>query len=213
MIYNLVAFAIGFVVMSFEFVAARTLSAHFGGATMVWGGLISVVMGGLCLGSTGAAFLAKKGFSTRDVSFYILLAAAAVAVCSHVQKSVVVLIMILFSFKTAILLSAIFLYLVPAILLGSTSPMLVHLASLRNPKLNAGYLSGMISAWGTLGSIVGTIVVSFYWIPAMGLLQIGYSLAAILLMVAVFIGVGVYLFAPVRLGFGMDFLGRVRREV
>jgi predicted membrane-bound spermidine synthase len=170
--------------MSFEFVAARILSAHFGGSMMVWGGLISVIMAGLCLGSVLGAKVTKFNPKDKDMSFYLFLSSIGILFTSLGQNTIIELCSSSLSMELAILVSSTLIYAIPSILLGMTSPLLVHLKAKLDINGSAGYTSGVVSAYNTMGSIIGTLFVSFYWIPAMGLMGIGLCLSMALMVLA-----------------------------
>lgn len=173
------SFCIGFIIMSFEFVAARVLSAEFGGSLSVWGSLISTIMAGLFVGSITGGYITRKQ-PTLPLFPFLFLCTLSLGIANYAQKSVVSFLALLLSFNAAILVSSFSLYFVPSLFLGLCSPILVHNLTTKQSESKehpgAGFISGLVSGAGTAGSIGGTLVVSFYWIPAMGLQNIGWCL-------------------------------------
>src|SRR5207248_11480365 len=87
-----------------------------------------------------------------------------------------------FSLMLRILFDTTAIFLVPSLLLGMISPLVIRLR-VQNVE-RTGNVVGRIYAFSTLGSILGTFATGFFLIEAMGTRTIVYSVAAVLVWLA-----------------------------
>src|SRR4051794_6947782 len=171
----LVAFVTGAIVMSFEMLGSRYLAPAFGAGIYTWASLISTVLAALCAGY----FLG--GFAPDRYPSPVILA-ATVAI-----GSIYMLLLPAFSdevvqffawqiddIKLGSLAAAMAIMLFPVTFLGMYSPFAVRL--LIESKQNAGAVSGTVYGISTAGSILGTLVTTFFLIPLIGTRAITMSL-------------------------------------
>src|SRR4029079_8042854 len=76
-------------------------------------------------------------------------------------------------------------FLLPAVSLGTISPVVASMALKRSVK--TGMTVGNIYAWGAVGSIVGTFLTGFWLIGAYGTKQIIWMTSAALLLMGVLV--------------------------
>ena len=88
-----------------------------------------------------------------------------------------------FSWPVWILCVVSLMFLLPAVLLGTTSPLVASMALARSTRL--GMTVGNVYAWGALGSIVGTFLTGFYLIDVWGTRSIVGLTAGTLAVLAV----------------------------
>src|SRR3954453_12168580 len=171
----LVAFVTGAIVMSFEMLGSRYLAPAFGAGIYTWASLISKVLAALCgryflggyaadrypspaiLGATVAMgsiyMLLLPGFSEDIVQFFAW----------HIDD-----------IKLGSLAAAMAIMLFPVTFLGMYSPFAIRL--LIESKHNAGAVSGTVYGISTAGSILGTLLTTFFLIPLIGTRAITVSL-------------------------------------
>lgn len=183
MIY-IVVFLCGALVMSFEILGSRVLAPNFGSSVFVWGSLISVFLAGLSLGYYAGGRIADRNPSTRKLAVIIFVPAALFLTfpfyATHVSDWIF---MKDLGIRLSPLLASLMLFFLPSVFLGMVSPYTVKLmiCSLHT----SGSTVGSLYALSTLGSIVGTLVTSFYLIAMAGvkMLIMGHGVVLLCLVV------------------------------
>jgi spermidine synthase len=79
---------------------------------------------------------------------------------------------------------SIFLFALPAVLLGAVSPASVCFYSMVNQDKQVGHAAGIISMLGSLGSFVGTFLSGFFLLSAFGVTKIFIGTGVVLLVLA-----------------------------
>ncbi|MBE3583340.1 MAG: fused MFS/spermidine synthase [Limnochordaceae bacterium] len=178
----LIVFLSGAVLMGLEMIGSRLLAPTFGTSIYVWGSLITVVMAALTLGYYLGGRLADRRPSLAYLG--VILAVAGLLIgflpfwsipvnnaLGHLEP------------RTGSLLAALIFFFLPSVLLATVSPYGVKLAS--RTLATIGNTAGRLSAISSAGSIVGTLVTSFFLIPSLGVRNIVHTLGLILLVLAV----------------------------
>ena len=182
----------GAVVMSFEILGSRILAPHFGNTVFVWGSLISVFLGGLTLGYWAGGKLADYRPDLR--LFAALFAAPGVLLCLFPLFSDAVCRRVWdldLDPRYGSLLASLILFFLPTLFLGSVSPYAIKLRIRTLRWLGTGV--GNLYALSSLGSIVGTLVTTFYLISWAGVRTIIlYEGILLLLVSAVLVTIGFY---------------------
>ncbi len=157
------AFIGGFVIMSIELLGGRLLAPWFGSSIYVWGSVISVFMLALALGyyiggrwSVHNPSLARFGcvFIVGGIILLPLMLSAETvmeAVFEQVSDP-----------RYGSLLAASILFIAPTLTLGIISPYSVRL--LVEDSDRAGEVAGRLYFFSTLGSAIGTLATSFYFV-------------------------------------------------
>ena len=167
LILYIVAFLSGFSLMGYEILGSRILAPYFGSSVYVWGGLIAVFMFGLSIGYSLGGNLADRHSSFNELGYLIICSIIFIFPVSFYGKSVCSSISELpFDIKYSALTASVLLFTVPCICLGAISPYLVRL-SVQN-YCEIGRKAGNIYAASTVGSIFGSLFVSFYLISLVG---------------------------------------------
>jgi len=161
-IYGL-AFVAGFSIMSIELLGGRLLAPYFGSSIYVWGSIITVFMLSL---SVGYLIGGRLSIHRPSMSRFALIFLVA-AVCLYP--------LILFSEdvmnwvfervedpRYGSLLAASVLFIVPTIILGMISPYSVRLLVVTTE--HSGQVAGLLYFVSTLGSALGTLFTSFYFV-------------------------------------------------
>ncbi len=154
----------GAAIMGLELVGLRLLAPRFGASTYVWGGLLGTIMAALAIGYLLGGALADRRPRQAWVFGLLVASAAWVAVdllvtapvLDAAERAGAALGPIL---ATTALLGP------PMLLLGSVSPFVVRLEG----RLSSlGVTAGRVFALSTAGSLAGTFVACFWWIPDYG---------------------------------------------
>lgn len=176
-----IVFLSGAVLMSLEMLGSRLLAPTFGSSIYVWGALITTVMAALTLGyylggraADRRPSMAVMGYVLGAAGLYVSFLPYWTAPASWVFSG--------FGPRTGALLASLAFFFPPSILLAMISPYGVRLAGRSLSTL--GRTAGQLSSVSSAGSIVGTLVTSFYLIPAVGVRNIVHGLGLLLLLMA-----------------------------
>ncbi|RMG41219.1 MAG: spermidine synthase [Planctomycetota bacterium] len=181
---NLLVFLSSMAIMVLELTASRLIAKHVGSSLYTWTSVIGVVLAGMTLGNFLGGWLADR-FHPRRLLPWLF------AVCSVLCFSVLWLDSLMLSLERPdfldwpswILLIVAAIFLLPALALGTISPVVASLALLYSR--HTGVTVGNVYAWGALGSIVGTFVAGFYLIDMMGTRAIVAVTSAVLAIICV----------------------------
>jgi MFS family permease len=176
-----IVFLSGAVLMSLEMLGSRLLAPTFGSSIYVWGALITTVMAALTLGyylggraADRRPSMSVMGCVLGAAGLYISFLPYWTARASWALSG--------FGPRTGALLASLAFFFPPSILMAMISPYGVRLASRSLTTL--GSTAGRLSSVSSAGSILGTLVTSFYLIPAIGVRNIVHGLGLILLIIA-----------------------------
>ncbi len=186
-------FLTGASVLIIEVVGVRVLSPYYGNTIFTVSGVITVILIALSCGYYVGGILADRYPSLRR--FFGLIFASGVALLSlfTIGKMVLPALSSKLSIVAGPLVSALLLFLFPALLLGMMCPYAVKLQSVYVPQKGIGSVAGGIFFWSTLGSIAGSLCAGFILIPHLGIDRIfiatGLVLSALGLTPLFFLGI------------------------
>lgn len=178
---TLIVFLSGAVLMSLEMVGSRILAPTFGSSIYVWGSLIVVVMAALTLGYYVGGRIADRYPDLLVIGMILAVAGTFISflpfwtsrvnfLCGQLEP------------RVGSLLAATAFFFFPSILLATISPYAVKLSS--HTLANLGNIAGRLSAISSIGSVVGTLLTSFFLIPLTGVRNIVHALGLILLILS-----------------------------
>ena len=170
MIYVIV-FLGGAMVMSFEILGSRVLAPNFGSSVFVWGSLISVFLAGLSAGYYWGGKFADIRPSLKKLALIIIIPGIFFITfplyCNWISNWVFIQDL---GIRMGPLVVSMLLFFIPSIFLGAVSP---YTAKLMIISLHtSGTTIGTLYALSTFGSIIGTLVTSFYLITIAGVKSI-----------------------------------------
>ncbi len=182
-------FMSGMASLAVEFGAARLLAPYFGTSLYVWGVLIGLVLVYLSAGYVIGGRLADR--HPRDDLLYQITAWAGLWIGIIPLVSYPILLASQQGFRTlsvglvaGTLLAVVLMFAVPVILLGCVSPFAIRL--LLKDVETGGNTAGRVYALSTVGSILGTFLPVFWFIPTYGTRPTleGFGLALVVISVA-----------------------------
>ncbi len=157
------AFVSGFCIMTIEMLGARILSPYFGGSLSVWGSIITIFMLALALGYLLGGRLSTRTPSGQTYALFFIGAALFSLPIILFADSVMRPIMVnIEDPRYGSLLASIFLFFIPTSILGMISPYSVRLMVDRED--HSGHMAGLLYFISTLGSALGTLGTSFYFV-------------------------------------------------
>ncbi|MFY9299622.1 MAG: fused MFS/spermidine synthase [Candidatus Nitrosotenuis sp.] len=175
-------FVCGAAVMALEIVSSRILTPVFGSTTYTWGSLIGVILTGLSLGYFYGGRIADKNPTMFKFSSIIFSAGLYVVFIPYVAPLIMELYDPISLNSLRVLLSTFTLLTIPSFLLGMISPYSVKLGATALSRV--GSVTGNLYFLSTAGSIAGTFLAVFGFIPFFEVNQIIFSLGVSLLLVS-----------------------------
>jgi spermidine synthase len=169
--------------MILELVAGRIIAPHVGVSLYTWTSVIGVILAGMSLGNYLGGRLADRYASLRFLGTIFalagltslgILAGESLGVAGWVGGALIVRILALIAV----------LFFLPAMVLGTISPIVVKLSM--HDLARAGRTVGQISAFSTAGSIVGTFATGFWLISWFGTHSVVWGVGLVLLLIGVF---------------------------
>jgi hypothetical protein len=177
----LLAFCAGFSIMCFELLGGRMLAPFFGSSVYVWGSIITVFMLALSLGYLGGGRYSLYNPSIKKYAGIFILAALTLLPMIFFSESI-------FEFvferiedpRYGSLVASAFVFLVPSIVMGMIAPYSVRILTISAES--SGQTAGFLYFVSTLGSAIGTIMTSFYFVLWMEVDEILWLTFGILLI-------------------------------
>ncbi len=176
-------FVAGAVLLGLEIASSRVLAPFFGSSLYVWGALIGVVLAGLSAGYWLGGIAADREPTAR--LFVSVLGAGALLVLAIPFVDGWVLDRVVAwnpGPRLNPLVATVALFGIPAVVLGTVSPIAVKLRARSLEHL--GRTAGRLFAVSTAGSIAGTFATAFFLIPELGTDQLLASAAVALMLAA-----------------------------
>jgi spermidine synthase len=157
-------FVSGAAIMALELVGLRLLAPTFGSSSYVWGGTLAVIMAALAAGYLLGGALADRRPRAAWL-FALLLAAAGWVLLDLLLAGPVLAAGERLGATRGPIVATLVLLGVPMVLLSSVSPFVIRLDA---RLATIGTTAGRIYALSTAGSLAGTFLAAFWWIPDYG---------------------------------------------
>lgn len=182
-----VAFFGGGVILVVELAAVRLLAPWFGASSQVWTHVIGVILLALSIGYALGSRLAESARPQRWCAIALLLGSAWVAwlpglagpLCEWLLPPGLSLERAAGALGWASLAASCVLFAPCALLLSTLSPLLTEFLQ-RAQGGGAGQAGGRVLAAGTLGSLVGSFLTSYWLVPELGLERTFHACALVL---------------------------------
>lgn len=181
---EVVVFICGAVVMAYEIVGSRMLGPYVGTSMIVWSSIIGIILLSLSLGYYYGGKLADKNPKYKSLAL-IIAGSALLIILSTLLKDIILsaLLNISINVKLVSVLSSVLLFSLPAFGLGMVSPFAARL-KMKDVKTSGATVGGLY-ALSTLGSITGTFLAGFYFIPSFRITTILFILAFVLILASI----------------------------
>ncbi|TSC61453.1 MAG: spermine synthase [Parcubacteria group bacterium Gr01-1014_48] len=163
----------GYVVLSLELLGFRLFAPYFGYSLYVFGSLIGLILFSLALGYALGGYCADKNM--REQTFFkIVFAAGIYLIIIGFSSHILLALLAQMHITTGTLLATALFFALPMAVLAALSPYFIKILSV-NQRQTVGISAGSIYAIGTIGSLIGTFLTSFYLIPTFGALATLFS--------------------------------------
>lgn len=170
--------------MSLELLGGRVLAPYFGSSIYVWGSIITVFMLSLALGYLFGGRMSLREPSLKRFGTIFLLAAVFLYPLVYFSEALMVWVFQMIEDpRYGSLVASSILFIAPTIILGMISPYSVRL--LVESTHESGQVAGKLYFVSTMGSAIGTLVTSFYFVLWFEINTILTLLTAALLVMAV----------------------------
>ena len=157
------AFVSGFIIMSIELMGGRILAPYFGSSIYVWGSIITVFMLSLSIGYLcGGRLSLHSPTLMRHGSFFAIAAALLLPLILFGNELMEFVFLRVEDPRYGSLLVSMLLFFLPTAVLGMIAPYSVRL--LVSDSHSSGHVAGMLYFISTLGSALGTLGTSFYFV-------------------------------------------------
>ena len=175
------AFTSGFIIMSIELLGGRILAPYFGNSIYVWGSIITVFMVSLSIGYLSGGQLSLISPRLNRYGFFFLAAAIATIPTILFGDSMMDWVFLRFEDpRYGSLIAAALLFFIPTAILGMIAPYSVRLLVMETHL--SGKVAGGLYFISTLGSALGTLLTSFYFVLWFEINQILITMAGALLI-------------------------------
>ena len=159
----LLAFSGGFVIMSLELLGGRILAPYFGSGIYVWGSIITIFMLSLSIGYLlGGRLSVHNPSSSRFAAIFAVAAVLLLPLTIYAQGIMEFIFLRVEDPRYGSLVTSIVLFGLPTVILGMISPYSVRL--LVENVAESGRVAGSLYFVSTLGSAIGTLMTSFYFV-------------------------------------------------
>ena len=159
----LLAFSGGFVIMSLELLGGRILAPYFGSGIYVWGSIITIFMLSLSIGYLlGGRLSVHNPSSSRFAAIFAVAAVLLLPLTIYAQGIMEFIFLRVEDPRYGSLVTSIVLFGSPTVILGMISPYSVRL--LVDNVAESGRVAGSLYFVSTLGSAIGTLMTSFYFV-------------------------------------------------
>ncbi len=182
-----VAFTASAATLVLELVAGRLMAPWLGVNLYSWTSIIGVVLAGIAVGNYLGGRLADRRAS-NNILAAILLTGSAFAVLVLPLTAWVLNAVTDWPLPAYLqyLLANVFLFLLPSLVLGMVSPVVIKLTL--SDLGQTGSVVGRVYAWSTAGSILGTFLTGFVLVAVFGTRSIVFAVAVVLLLLAIVAG-------------------------
>ena len=160
---NVLAFCGGFAIMSLELLGGRILAPWFGSSIYVWGSIITVFMLSLSVGYLlGGRWSLRSPSLFRFGVIFVLAALVLYPTITFAGPAMEWIFQRIEDPRYGSLAACLLLFVGPTVVLGAISPYAVRLLVVEAEA--SGQVAGTLYFVSTLGSALGTLATSFYFV-------------------------------------------------
>lgn len=176
---EITAFCAGAIGMIIELVAARILSPYLGNSNLIWTCIIGMMLGFMSLGYYLGGKISDKYSNINVLSMFLLTSAMFTSIIPLIELYVIEpLSLTNMNQEFVAIICSTVTFGLPSLFLATVSP---YCVKLKDKALSeVGKVSGKMSSFSTVGSIVGTFLAGFVLIPILGVKNIILLLVVIL---------------------------------
>ncbi len=190
-------FTTGASVLIFEIIAVRALAPYFGASMYVVSSVLTVVLAALSIGYYIGGRLADQYPDARFLYGLLSLGGFLMSLLYVIFSLMATVMSAYFPITIGPLIITLLFFFMPAFLLGIDSPFVIKLLTIeRKNNDDSGTTAGSTYFWSTLGSIMGSLLTGFLFIPFFGVDVTVFATATSLTVLSFFAYVTVSDFLP-----------------
>jgi predicted membrane-bound spermidine synthase len=179
------SFIEGSALMIAELCGSKMIAPFFGTSIYVWASTLSITLIALAIGYFMGGWITKKTDNiNKTLCSIVLLAGILICLMPRISHKIMLVTMDM-SFFTGMIISQLAYMLIPILLLGMVSPIIISMITTTDQ--DAGKNSGLIYAISTIGGIVFTLLFGFYIITNYGIKTPIYITGAVLCIYSIFL--------------------------
>lgn len=178
--YVIASFVAGFSVMTVELISSRIVAPIIGSSVFTWTSIIGITLLGLSIGSWIGGKLADKIENKSVLSLSFLVSSILVFIIPVLSKNTEFLINASNSILWLNLFLSLYLFLLPAVAIGTIQPIILKNFADDFSKIGSKY--GILSATWSIGSVLGVFLTGFIFISTIGSAETIFIIAAILFL-------------------------------
>jgi predicted membrane-bound spermidine synthase len=184
---HLIIFISSACIMIIELVAGRLIARHLGNSLYTWTSIIAVILAGMSIGNFIGGRMADR-WKPESFIGWLFMIASALCLMTLVLNNFIAEHSLLggLNWPLRTFLSVLLIFLMPALALGTISPVTAKMALNRSETVGATI--GSVYAWGAVGSILGTLVTGFFLIAWLGSKGVVLSVALALAIIGLCLG-------------------------
>jgi len=150
--------------MSLELIGFRILAPFFGNSIYVWGSLIGLILSALAAGYYFGGWLADHWPQER-VLMGLFGATTIFLLAALFFYRALLEYLVQFDIIFGSLTASFLIFGIPMVVLAAVSPLVIKTLAGQEPT---GRSAGLVYAWATIGSLLGTFLTAFFLIPYFG---------------------------------------------
>ena len=174
-----ISFIAGYLIMSLELLGFRLLAPYFGNSIYVWGSLVGLILAALSAGYYFGGWLIEKWPQVRAVTGLFGVVAIFLLFTLFFYQPILKY-LAQWDIISGSLAATFLIFGVPMIALAAVSPVVIKILA---EQEKTGRSAGLVYAWATLGSLLGTFLTAFVLIPYFGSRLTLYSCFFLVLIV------------------------------
>lgn len=182
--YIFASFIAGFSLMTVELISSRIVAPIIGNSIFTWTSVIGVTLLGLSLGSWIGGIIADNTKNKNILPLAFLISSILVFFIPILAKNTDFLLKISDSILWLNLFLSIYLFLLPAISIGTIQPIVLKNFADDFSKIGSRY--GLLSAVWSIGSVLGVFLTGFVFISTIGSYETVFLMSLILIITGLF---------------------------
>lgn len=182
------SFIAGFSIMVVELISSRIVAPIIGSSVFTWTSVIGITLLGLSIGSFIGGKIADKTERREPLPLAFLISAILVFIITILIRNTDFITGSSTSILKLNLLISSYLFLLPAISIGTIQPMILKRFANDFSKIGSEY--GALSAIWSLGSILGVFLTGFFFVSTIGSLETIWLVSIILFLTGLALAIG-----------------------
>jgi predicted membrane-bound spermidine synthase len=180
--YYVISFLEGSAVMACELVGAKMIAPYYGNSLYVWTSVLATTLLGLTAGYYVGGMISKKQDIHKTLTMILALSAILLAAMPLISSFIMNATLDM-SIQLGSLISCI-VFIFPVLMsFGMVSPIIIRIVSV--DVKDVGKRAGTVYTISTVGGIIMTFAMGFYFIPYSGLKMSSYLTAAVMALATI----------------------------